>query len=443
MAVTVRNYTITGSWNTSNVLTTLETALADVGYHAPVISGSVLTFTNTAGTTIATKKNERYLVKQSATSGVGRYSTWDISRSNTGAVAAVTLVNGGENYLAANTITIAGADIGGTTPTDNITVTVSTVAAAQGSTTTYFDKDTASPFTWGVCCVNNDVTKELGQTFYAFSMAAIVTTANQPILYIRAGGGFQSTTNVFLGVASLDFVTANAVNSITQQNFSQVIATSNTVPLTLTTYQSGIDSNFVVFQFSESGRYGKIVRNPFFLSKYDQTATQPWDLDSCFTGGIYEIAKTMVANTSDAQIAIQTPTAPMAKRQGEWGYGALQGTFANGRFLIGLYESNWGKRYLGANTTVPSIYERTRNDLTQIGLEYNPVITNLPICNTMVPVPYYIPADFGITEVLGTNSVDYEDTITSGGNTYRVIQYANNQALPTYNSSITFVAQTA
>jgi hypothetical protein len=61
----------------------------------------------------------------------------------------------------------------------------------------------------------------------------------------------------------------------------------------------------------------------------------------------------------------------------------------------------------------------------------------------MVPVPYYIPADFGITEVLGTNSVDYEDTITSGGNTYRVIQYANNQALPTYNSSITFVAQTA
>lgn len=442
MAVTVRTYEIAAFWNSDTLLDTLQTALADVGYHAPAQTGTILTFTNTAGTTIAGERGKRYLVKQSATNGSGQYCTFDILRnSTTGAIGAVTLVNGGENYAAGNTITIAGADIGGTTPTDNITITVSTVSGSQGSTSTYYDKDTATPYTWGVCCVNNDITKKMGQTYYAFHTPANPTV--NPILYIRAGAGFQSNSNVFNGVSGLDWVTAATPNNTTQQNYSQVIASTNAVPLTLTTYQSGIDTNFVVFQFSEAGpKYGKLYRWPFFLSKYSNNL-QPWSLDDCFTGGIYEIGKTQVFNTVDSAVYTVLYSAAMGKRQGEWGYGSQQGTYANAGLVIGYYESLFGKRFTRATAQYPTIYQRTLMDLVHTSLEYNPVVTNIPICNIMVPIPYYIPADFGVTEVIGTNSIEYMDRISVGATTkWTILQYANNQALATYNSAMAFVAKT-
>jgi len=71
MAVTKREYTIAAYWNSNDVLDTLQTALADVGYHAAAQTGTILTFTNTAGTTLSGQKGFRYLVKQSATSGSG------------------------------------------------------------------------------------------------------------------------------------------------------------------------------------------------------------------------------------------------------------------------------------------------------------------------------------------------------------------------------------
>lgn len=443
MAVTARTYNLSAFWNSTDLMNTLQTALADVGYHSATQTGTILTFTNTAGTTLAAKKGQRYLVKQSATSGSGLYSTWDIVRNAaTGAVATVTLVSGGENYAINNTITIAGADIGGTTPTDNITITVSTVSDGQGSTTTWYDADTADPYTWGVCCVTHDKTKKLGQTFYSFYTPANPTS--YPILYMRAGPGFQSTTNVFNGVNGIDWVNSSAVFNTTYQHFSQAIASTNAVPLTLTTYQSGIDTKFVVFQFSENAKYGKLYRWPFFLSNYN-TATQAWNLDDNFTGSVYEIGKAQVQNTTEASIYTTTPCGVLGRRQGEWGHnGTLANTFASGGRITAYYESLYGRRYTAHITTgQPSIYQSTENDLVQTGLEYNPVITGIPIAHTMIPCPYFIPADFGITEIIGTNSIEYGEIISVGATTkWKVLQYGNNQALSTYNSAIAFVAKT-
>jgi hypothetical protein len=458
MAVTVREYNIAAYWNSDTLLDTLQTALADVGFHAAAQTGTILTFTNTSGTTLSGQKGKRYLVKQSATSGSGQYATFDVKRAlATGAIEAVTLVNGGENYAASNTLTIPGADIGGVTPTDNITITVSTVSGSQGSTTTYFDKDTATPYTWGVCCVDNDRTKKMGQTYYAFHTPANPTVT--PILYIRAGAGFQSTTNVFNGVSGLDWFSTNVPNSTTQQHFSTVISKSNNTPIKLITYQSGVDSNFVVFQFADTTKYGDIFRDPFILSKYS-TATQPWSLDDCYTGGIYSLGKLNNASTGAAQIWSTIALGPMSKRQGESGYhNPTQTTYAIYRGLFGVYESTFDKRVTGVNQVFPGIYSRSLYDLSHDSQEYNPVITGIPICNLMVPVPYFMPSDFGITEVLGTNTTTHGDLIGVGATTkWCVIQFGNNQEstvittsanitvkLPSnvpYNASIAFVAKT-
>lgn len=442
MAITRRDYEIAAYWNSNTVLDVLQTALADVGFHAPAQTGTILTFTNTAGTTLSGAIGRRYLVKQSATSGSGVNCTFDVLRnSTTGAISTVTLVNGGKNYANANTITIPGADIGGTTPTDNITITVSTVSGSQGSTTTYYDKDTATPYTWGVCCVNNDEAKKMGQTFYSFHIPANPSLA--PILYIKAGAGFQSTTNVFTGVANLDFI--NNAPTTSSPVFTQTFSRTNTTPIRLVTFQSAIDPNFVVFQFSDVLEYGDVFRDPFVLSKYN-TGTQPWDLDDCFTGAVYNIGRTPASNTADSNINFSTTGLSLPKRCGEWGYAGYPVGGTGARTIIGIYESIFGRRLLGGTTAItnsfPVIYQRTNMDLATTSLNYNPVITGLPIVNTMVPVPYFIPADFGITEVIGTNTIAHRDIIEVGATTeWRVIQYANNLNATTYNSAIAFVCK--
>lgn len=448
MAVTVRTYSVNSGnpfWNTNDVMDTLQTALSDVGYHSAAQTGTILTFTSSAGTTLAAQKGKRYLVRQFSTSGSGQYATFDIVRNvATGAIGTVTLVNGGIGYAGTNTLLIKGSTIGGVDTTDDVTITVSTVSGSQGSASTWYAKDSTTPYSWGVCCVTIDQTKKMGQTYYAFAMSALTAASVSPTLYIRSGPGFQSTTNVFNGVSSLDFVTAATPNSTTQCHLAQVIATSTSTPLTLTTYQSGVDTDFVVFQFSETSTYGNLYRWPFILSNYN-TATQPWSLDDCYTGGVYQINKTQASSGTDSAIFSMLSGTTMAKRQGEWGYLGGQGVYSAATGLAGNYESVFGNRFAAtASKTLPVIYQRTKNDLIHTdAADYNPVITGIPINNLMVPCPYFLPNDFGITEVVGTNSIEYGDLVSVGATTkWKILQYASNQNAITNNSAIAFVAKT-
>jgi len=131
----------------------------------------------------------------------------------------------------------------------------------------------------------------------------------------------------------------------------------------------------------------------------------------------------------------------LPRRAGEWGYSGGAGTGA--RTNIAYYESVFGRRGLTGTTAITtqyaSIYQRSLYDYVQTNLEYNPVITGIPICYPFVPVPYYLPSDFGITEIIGSNTTAYRDVIKVGGTTqWSVIQFGNNL---TYNSSIAFVAK--
>ena len=94
------------------------------------VNGKILTFTHTNGTTLASRANRVYTGVATTTNGSGVGATFTVTRSSTGAISNVSLVNAGYKYVAGNTITIPGASIGGVTPADNIVVTVSTVEQA-------------------------------------------------------------------------------------------------------------------------------------------------------------------------------------------------------------------------------------------------------------------------------------------------------------------------
>ena len=95
--------------------------------------GSILAVNPGAGTVVPSGADAVYNnVVQSATSGNGTGATFQIQRDNTGAILSVVVTTGSEGYFYADsdTITIPGAAIGGSTPADNLILTVSAVNGA-------------------------------------------------------------------------------------------------------------------------------------------------------------------------------------------------------------------------------------------------------------------------------------------------------------------------
>ena len=91
--------------------------------------GVASTLSVTAETTIAGEANNTYTAV-AGTGGTGSGVTFDVARGFDGAVSTVTINSGGAFYTAADAITIAGNLVGGSSPADNITLTIDTVSTA-------------------------------------------------------------------------------------------------------------------------------------------------------------------------------------------------------------------------------------------------------------------------------------------------------------------------
>ena len=89
----------------------------------------------TSSTTIAGQANQTY-TSVAATGGTGSGARFNVTRNGSGTVllAAITIASAGTGYTNGDSLTIAGATVGGVTPTDNIVITVSLTNAIGGST---------------------------------------------------------------------------------------------------------------------------------------------------------------------------------------------------------------------------------------------------------------------------------------------------------------------
>lgn len=154
MPVTTREYSIARA--TPNlILDALKSAFSDLGWMDAENLGYLLTFTNTAGSIVATEANKRYLISPSATTGVGTDAVFDVLRSQIGAVSTVTLVTGGTGYqiigqtgVSSSTTTVTVADTTGIVPGMVVTKVAGTgtlatntiVSSVTNSTTLVIDQ---------------------------------------------------------------------------------------------------------------------------------------------------------------------------------------------------------------------------------------------------------------------------------------------------------------
>ncbi len=93
----------------------------------------------TSSTTLIGEANNTYS-DVSGTGGDGSNATFSVERDGNGDVFTVDIVIGGQNYNVGNTLTIDGADVGGSSGTDDITFTIDTVEGSTGSDNNFFGR---------------------------------------------------------------------------------------------------------------------------------------------------------------------------------------------------------------------------------------------------------------------------------------------------------------
>ena len=116
-AINTQTLTFTGTFSSSSFAVGDTVKIADGNVQSADISSSTTIDPNGAYTNVI----------PTGTSGNGVGATFDFTRDSSGNLLQAITNSGGLNYSIGDTITISGSDVGGSSPTDNVTLTVSGV----------------------------------------------------------------------------------------------------------------------------------------------------------------------------------------------------------------------------------------------------------------------------------------------------------------------------
>jgi hypothetical protein len=256
MAVTTREYSATTS-RPKDILQSLHDAITDLGWFEPQPLGYLCNFTNTPGSVIVAKANERYLVTPSSTtapSGTG--AVFDVLRSPVGAISTVTAVTGGAGYYVRGQInasssgtTVTVPDTTGINPGMVVTKltggtgalqTNTVVVSITNSTTLVIDQTPSTPLSGAALLFSDTVTigaSSIGGSTYTVS--ATGTSGQTTVTVADATNVFVGQRVIGTGIGSLAVVTIVTGNVITlsKANFGTVsgnITFSDEILITVT-----------------------------------------------------------------------------------------------------------------------------------------------------------------------------------------------------------------
>ena len=455
----------------SDLIDQLESALSWAGYHGAAISGLVKDIDSyTGGGTVNPGNNvginTYYYDVFPTTEGSGSGASFVVARGSGGAIDKVTVNRAGSGYAENEALTISAADIGGSSNgASNITFNANVIGGATptefGSTSTWFDKDTNGTYPWGVARRVIESGKRYGDTYTGFK------ANSETQVRIYDGSSFYPTNaddisdrqhgygNSWRGVPYLDTgsggydvggggsqITDDSSSSPSEHLLETITVSGGTdKALELNTFKSGIDTNFVVFNYTQHTRSSTSISDnnyaTFILHNFTSSL---WDYDYLYLGGFTEVIPYTSGDSSLAEIKFRTHYGPRyAKRSALWGYsnfGAIT------HFFDTVYKGAFSD---SASSDYDNFfYVRTANtsrggdggseDRSSLGygvealdsnVHYNAVVKGIPLNAKFAPAPYYIPDDFVLINfeyhTTDTN-IQQGDTITvSGSEVYTVI----------------------
>lgn len=231
MAVTTRTYQLPTA-RPKDIINGLHSAIQDLGWFEPQPLGYLCNFVNTAGSTIASQYNARYLVSPSATtapSGTG--AVFDVFRSPVGAISAVTIVTGGSGYYirgqinaSTSTTTMTVPDTTGINPGMVVTKIAGTgtlqsntvVVSVTNSTTLVIDQAPSVALSAATVSFADTVTlsaESIGGSSYVVS--ATGTSGQSTVTVASAANIFIGQVVTGTGIGSLVTVSSITNNVVT------------------------------------------------------------------------------------------------------------------------------------------------------------------------------------------------------------------------------------
>jgi hypothetical protein len=179
---------------------TVPSAAFSVGNTIRKKDGSITITSVTTSTAIIGQADQTYTnITQSATSGSGSGASFNIQRRDvTGEIDGVVIVFGGYNYQQGDTITINGNLVGGTTPADNVVITINSVSE-EDSSIVYYKSISSGNINYIIVDSNNYQGSNVVVNENT-SVEYTVTTAgsNEFRFFIDTGSGETITPNITL-----------------------------------------------------------------------------------------------------------------------------------------------------------------------------------------------------------------------------------------------------
>ena len=446
----------------------LESALSWAGHHGAAISGLVIDIDSySGGGTASGFGNTDFYDCFATTSGSGSGASFNVARSSGGAIEKVVVNRPGSGYAENESLTISAADIGGSSEgATNITFNANVMGGATptefGSTTTWFDKDTNGTYPWGVARRVIESGKTFGDTYTGFKSKSTTEvriydgssfhptnsddTADRQHGYGNSWRGtpyFDTGSSVYLdgGYYSSQITDSSSTNPTGQLLEEITVSGGTDKALELNTFKSGIDTNFVVFNYTQHTRSSTSISDNNYATfiLHDFTSSL-WDYDYLYLGGFTEVIPVNSGDSSLAEIKFRTHYGPQnAKRSALWGY-------SNFGAITGYYDTTYKSAFSDSASADYDnfFYVRTANtsrggdggstNRSSLGygvnaldsnVHYNAVVKGIPLNAKLAPAPYYIPDDFVLINfeyhTTDTN-IQQGDTITvSGSEVYTVI----------------------
>lgn len=137
----------------------IPSSFVSVGNQVYIPGGGIQTTQITTQTTIASASNASY-TNLSATGGTGSGAVFSIDRGISGDISTVNVTSAGGGYTQGDVLTIAGADVGGTTPTDNVVFEAQSVSPDGTAVEVYEVVTSGGNITLLVCASGGNFTDQ-------------------------------------------------------------------------------------------------------------------------------------------------------------------------------------------------------------------------------------------------------------------------------------------
>ena len=265
-------------------------------------------------------------LSQSATSGTGVGAQFDINRS--GASYTTTTSSPGTGYLANDTITILGTSLGGTSPTNDATITVVTasplnvISSLDETTlsggTAYTDAVGVATTTSGAGTgalvdiitdglgVVTTITLLSGGSGYAIGDVLVVdqlgsdTNATIQVLTVAPGGAVltTSTLGTTITAPAKDFISAFTMSAVTTAQIADAnggisFSAISTIQVSFPTAHGFIPGDTITTQITSTGTGAQLAAGAYFVEQVPTaltlryTARAPGSIDNTLTGNLY------------------------------------------------------------------------------------------------------------------------------------------------------------